>query len=80
VFIFILACTDKDVTIHSIDKIPELYRQINSKIKGYWTNLKIVGWLIDAIYYILILHFRKMTMLPSVTWDYAIFMEMYYCL
>jgi len=51
VFIFILACTDKDVTIHSIDKIPELYRQINSKIKGYWTNLKIVGWLIDAVWH-----------------------------
>ncbi|ORY66868.1 phospholipid-translocating P-type ATPase, partial [Neocallimastix californiae] len=51
VFIYILACSDRDVSTNSINKIPELYRQINNKTKGYFTGLKSLGWLIDAIWH-----------------------------
>ena len=51
VFIFILSITDKDVSSKFINENPELYQQIKSKKKGYWTSLKTMGWLIDAIWH-----------------------------
>ncbi|ORX47826.1 hypothetical protein BCR36DRAFT_84587 [Piromyces finnis] len=51
VFIYILSCSDKDVSSKTINENPELYKQIINKKKGYWTSIKTLGWLADGVWH-----------------------------